>query len=248
MTDLPADPGPDFEPIPVPERALAIGAHPDDIEFGAGGTLAAWAQSGCHVVMAVMTDGSKGSWDPEEDPAALVEARADEQGEAAAALGAAQVVLLGNVDGELEYSMGLRAQVASLVRTHRPDILISHDPWARYEIHPDHRATGWAVVDGAVAARDHLFFPDQDLEHHRPDSLLLWRAAEPDHWEDISPTFDAKLTALLCHTSQHQTTMGNAGSGETEREAFERRLREYARGQGAGVGLDLAEAFKRVRL
>ena len=248
MTNLHPDLEPRVEPIPVPDRVLAIGAHPDDIEFGAGGTVAGWAEAGCHVVMAVMTDGSKGSWNPEEDPASLVERRAHEQRAAADALGATEVVFLGHVDGELEYSMGLRAQIATLIRTHRPAIVISHDPWARYEIHPDHRATGWAVVDGAVAARDHMFFPDQGIEHHRPEALLLWRAAEPDHWEDIAATFPAKLAALLCHESQHHTTMGNAGSGETERDAFERRLREYGRAQGASVGLELAEAFKRIRL
>jgi len=248
MTSLPPGLEPGFHPLEVPQRALAIGAHPDDIEFGAGGTLAGWAQAGCHVVMAIMTDGSKGSWNPEEDPAALVERRAGEQRAAAAALGAAEVVLLGHVDGELEYSMGLRAQLAALIRTHRPDIVLSHDPWARYEIHPDHRATGWAVVDGVVAARDHLFFPDQGLDHHRPESLLLWRAAEPDHWESISATLSSKLEALLCHESQHHTTMGDAGSGETQRDTFQRRVRRYASNQGANVGLEAAEAFKRIRL
>ncbi|MBT8166200.1 MAG: PIG-L family deacetylase [Acidimicrobiia bacterium] len=248
MTNLHADLASSFAPLETPRRALAIGAHPDDIEFGTGGTLARWAAAGCRVVMAIMTDGSKGSWEADEDPATLVERREREQRAAAAELGAAEVVFLGHVDGELEYSMSLRAEVATLIRTHRPDILLSHDPWARYELHPDHRATGWAAVDGAVAARDHLFYPEQGLDHHRPDSLLLWRAAEPDHWEDISDTFDTKLAALLCHESQHRTTMGNAGSGETEREAFERKVREYARSQGAPAGLKAAEAFKRIRL
>jgi len=239
---------PEFTPIPPPGRALAIGAHPDDIEFGAGGTLAAWARAGSHVVMAVMTDGSKGSWNPEENPAALVERRATEQRAAAGVLGATGVEMLGNVHGELENSMGLRSRVAALVRSYRPDVVLSHDPWARYEIHPDHRATGWAVVDGVVAARDHLFFPEHDLDHHRPELLLLWRAAEPDHWEDIAPTFDVKLEALMRHQSQHHTTMGNAGAGASEREAFAERLRGYAAEQGALVGLGAAESFKRIRL
>jgi len=248
VTNLHPDVENRFEPLPTPARALAIGAHPDDIEFGAGGTVAGWAQAGCHVVMAVVTDGSKGSWQPEADPAALVAQRAQEQQAAARALGAAEVMFLGHVDGELEYSMELRAQIASLIRTHQPDVVLSHDPWARYEIHPDHRATGWAVVDGAVAARDHLFFPEQGLNHHRPAALLLWRADEPDHWENIGQTFDRKLGALLCHESQHHTTMGDAGSSASERAAFEHRLRERGRSQGAAVGLDLAEAFKRIGL
>ena len=238
----------DHRPLAVPERALAIGAHPDDIEFGAGGTLAAWAQAGCQVVMAVMTDGSKGTWDAAEDPAALVARRTAEQQAAGEVLGAVRVEMLGYVDGELEASLEVRARVASLIRTHRPDVVLSHDPWAHYEIHPDHRAAGWAVVDGAVAARDHLFFPEQGLDHHRPNWLLLWRAAEPDHWEDIAATLDSKLTALLCHESQHRTTMGNAGSGESERRAFGQEIRKRAAAQGAAVGLAAAEAFKRIGL
>ena len=236
------------QPLSVPERALAIGAHPDDIEFGAGGTLAAWARAGCHVVMAVMTDGSKGSWDPAEDPTALVARRAAEQRSAGVVLGATRVEMLGYVDGELESSLEVRARIAALIRTHRPDVLLSHDPWARYEIHPDHRAAGRAVVDGAVAARDHLFHPEQGLEHHRPEWLLLWRAAEPDHWEDIEATFDDKLAALMCHASQHRTTMGDAGSGGAERRAFEMQIRERAASQGAAAGLAAAEAFKRIGL
>ena len=235
-------------PLPIPATALAIGAHPDDIEFGAGGTLTGWARRGCRVIMAVMTDGSKGSWSPEVDPAELVVLREAEQHTAADVLGAAEVVMLGNVDGELENTMGLRARVATLIRTHRPDVVLSHDPWARYEIHPDHRATGWAVVDGAVAARDHLFYPEHELAHHRPEHLLLWRAAEPDHWEDIAATLPTKVEALLCHRSQHQTTMNNAGSGESERAAFEDRVRGWAAEQGREANLDYAEAFKRIRL
>jgi LmbE family N-acetylglucosaminyl deacetylase len=235
-------------PLPVPDRALAIGAHPDDIEFGAGGSLATWAQAGCQVVMVVMTDGSKGSWDPAVDPADLVARRADEQQASARILGAAGVEMLGYIDGELEASLEVRARLAALIRTHRPDVVLSHDPWARYEIHPDHRATGWAAVDGAVAARDHLFFPEQGLAHHRPDSLLLWRAAEPDHWEDIGPSFQTKLAALMCHESQHRTTMGGAGDGDAERLAFEGQIRGRAAAQGEAVGLATAEAFKRIRL
>ena len=160
-------------PLPTPTIALAIGAHPDDIEFGAGGTLTSWARDGCRVIMVVMTDGSKGSWRPDVDQAELVAQRAAEQRAAAAVLGAAGVEMLGHIDGELENSMAVRARVASLIRSYRPDVVLTHDPWARYEIHPDHRATGWAVVDGAVAARDHLFYPDDEYAHHWPEWLLL---------------------------------------------------------------------------
>lgn len=239
-----------FEPLPPPARALAIGAHPDDIEFGVGGTLAAWADRGCDITMVVMTDGSKGTWDEGTDPTALARTRRSEQDQAAAALGAGRVVFLDHADGDLEYTMGLREQVARQIRLHRPEVVVSHDPWRPYEIHPDHRATGWAVVDGVVAARDHLYFPhhtDDGLGAHRPDWLLLWRPATADHWEDIFPTFDRKLAALLCHVSQGATTMNGAPTGEEARQRFRARLAEHAADQGREVGLELAEAFKRIR-
>lgn len=236
------------EPLRAPRRVLAVGAHPDDIEFGAGGTLAAWARAGATIVMAVMTDGSKGTWDPDVDPAELVRQRADEQRVAAGTLGADEVELLGYVDGELENTAEVRSRVTALIRAHRPDVLLTHDPWARYELHPDHRATGWAVVDGAVAARDHLFYPEQELAHHRPDWLLLWKPADPNHWEDIADTIATKAAALLCHGSQHETTMDRAGDGGRRRTAFIERLRADAASQGAACGMAAAEAFRKLRL
>ena len=170
--------------LPLPRRVLAIGAHPDDAEFGAGATLAKWAAGGAHVTILVLTDGSKGAWDPAASPAELVRIRAEEQRRAAEALGVAETVNLGCVDGELEYTMELRAEICGRIRRVRPDVVLSHDPWRRYMLHPDHRAAGWAAVDGVVAARDHLFFPEQlegGVTHHRPAALLLWAADRPDH-------------------------------------------------------------------
>lgn len=234
------------EPLETPQRALAIGAHPDDIEFGSGGTLAKWINDGCHVTMLIVTDGSKGTWDPEVDPAELTMVRKAEQEQAAAALGAAEIRYLNRVDGELEYTMELRGEICRQIRETKPDVVISHDPWQRYQLHPDHRTTGWAAIDGVIAARDHLFFPDQDLAAHRPDAVLLWSADTPDHWEDISSSFAAKVAALLCHSSQGTTTMGGAEQAEDKRQAFVARLRRWAAKQGEQAGLEAAEAFKRI--
>ncbi len=233
-------------PLATPRRALAVGAHPDDIEFGAGGTLARWAQEGCAVTMLVLTDGSKGSWDPSRDPAELAEERRNEQAAAAAALGAAAVVHLDHVDGELEYSMALRAELCLHIRRHRPDVVLGHDPWQRYQLHPDHRAAGWATVDGVVAARDPLFFSEQDENAHRPAAVLLWSADEPDHAEPIAATVEAKIAALLCHSSQSTTTMGGAGTSRHRREAFATRIVDWARESGAATGHEMAERFKRL--
>lgn len=230
--------------LPTPESAMTIGAHPDDAEFGAGGTLAKWAAGGCEVTMAILTDGSKGTWDPEIPTEDLIESRRSEQAKSGRQLGATRIVHGDHVDGELENSMELREEVCRLLRTYRPQVVLTHDPWRRYMLHPDHRAAGMAVIDGLVAARDHLFFPDQRLPKHRPAAVLLWQAAESDHVEDISGFFDRKIDALLCHSTQTITTMGDATRSPEARAAFETRMRELAREHGDASGIDLGEAFK----
>jgi len=236
--------------LPVPGRALAIGAHPDDAEFGAGGTLAKWAAAGAEATILVLTDGSKGSWDPSLSPSDLVRMRMNEQTRAAEALGVDSALNLSYIDGELEYTMELRAEVCLWIRRLRPDVVLTHDPWRRYMLHPDHRATGWAAIDGVVAARDHLFFPEQlvgDLTHHRPEAILLWAADEPDHHEDVAGFVDRKVAALLSHSSQATTTMDGAGGSVEATEAFRLEIDDRARVTGAEAGLSRAEAFKRIK-
>jgi LmbE family N-acetylglucosaminyl deacetylase len=232
--------------LPVPARALAIGAHPDDIDFGCGGTLAKWAAAGCAVTELVLTDGSKGSWDPNVDKASLVALRQDEQRAAAAALGAGGVVFLDHVDGELQSGLPERAEVCRVIRETRPDVVLGHDPWKQYRLHPDHRHAGFLAVEGIVAARDPHFFPEQGLAPHRPTCLLLWEANQVDHVEVVEDFLGVKLTALLAHRSQWQSTMGIDVDRETEERACETRIRERATEAGAAGGVGLAEAFKRI--
>ncbi|HET9076813.1 MAG TPA: PIG-L family deacetylase [Acidimicrobiales bacterium] len=232
--------------LELPRVALAIGAHPDDIEFGCGGTLAKWAAAGCRVHHLVCTDGSKGSWDPDQDRAELVGIRQQEQREASAALGGeGRVTFLGWVDGELESGMTQRSQVAYEIRRVKPDVVLGHDPWKRYRLHPDHRHAGFLATDGVVAARDPHFFPDHDQPPHRPRRILLWEADAPDHLEDISGFEDAKLAALLAHRSQFESTMRIDDRGDRAQvDAFAGRLRERYAAAGAPLGLHAAEAFK----
>ena len=232
--------------LTVPQRALAIGAHPDDIDFGCGATLAKWAAAGCEVTELVLTDGSKGSWDPTADRAALVALRQKEQRAAAAALGAGAVFFLGHVDGELGSGLEERAEVCRLIREARPDVVLGHDPWKRYRLHPDHRHAGFLAVEGIVAARDPHFFPDQGLAPHRPSALLLWEADVVDHVEAVEGFLSAKLAALLAHQSQWVTTMGIDADRAAEEQAFEDRIRERATEAGALAGVPLAEPFKRI--
>ena len=236
-------------------RVLAFGAHPDDVELQAGGTLAGWAARGAHVELACFTAGEKGSGDPAADPDALAAVRRAEARAAAASLGAAGVHFLGAVDGELEVTMALRLAVARLLRAVRPDVVLGHDPWRRWLLHPDHRAAGMLTVDGVVAARDPLYrgpthrgtpagFPGplrpdpsgepaaEGLAAHRPHTVLLFGTDAPDELVDVTATIDAKLASLAAHASQIP-----------DRADLERRVRTWNAAIGADAGLIYGEAF-----
>ena len=233
--------------LPTPARALAIGAHPDDIEFGAGATLAKWAAAGCELFHLVCTDGSKGSWDPDEDQARLVAIRQEEQRAASRALGGTgECIFLGWPDGELDAGLRQRWEVAYWIRRCRPDVVLGHDPWKRYRLHPDHRNAGFLATDGIVAARDPHFFPEQSLPHHRPTTLLLWEADEPDHVEVVADEHaDAKLAALLAHASQFRSTMHIEDAGSDDQvAAFRARVLGRLGQHGSLAGVPAAEAFK----
>jgi LmbE family N-acetylglucosaminyl deacetylase len=252
MTTAPIDHGTPAEQrdrdLPTPSRALAIGAHPDDIEFGCGATLAKWAAAGCIVNHLVCTDGSKGTWDRNQDPSELVVTRQHEQRAAAKAVGATgDVVFLGWTDGELESGLRQRWEVAFWIRRLRPDVVLGHDPWRRYRLHPDHRHAGYLATEGIVAARDPLFFPEQNLPHHRPSALLLFEADEPDHVEDVTGFADAKLAALFAHESQFRSTM-DIGSDDdgAQRQTFIDRILGRLTESGALIGVPEGEAFKAI--
>jgi LmbE family N-acetylglucosaminyl deacetylase len=235
--------------LPTPARAMAIAAHPDDVEFGCGGTLAKWAADGCEIHHLICTDGSKGTWDASQDPAQLVALRQVEQRDASRALGGkGEVVFLGWPDGELESGLRQRWEVAYWIRRLRPDVVLGHDPWRRYRLHPDHRNAGFLATDGIVAARDPLFFPEQGEPPHRPTTLLLWEAEEPDHVEDVSGFEEAKLAALLAHRSQLRSTMHiDDPEAEVEVRTFRAGVLDRLGEMGATAGLTRGEAFKAMR-
>jgi LmbE family N-acetylglucosaminyl deacetylase len=242
MTELSVD-------LAIPGRALAVGAHPDDVEFGCGGTLAKWAAAGCEIRHLVCTDGSKGSWDPEDDVGTLVATRREEQREASRALGGSgEVAFLGWPDGELEAGLRQRWELASWIRRLRPEVVLGHDPWKRYRLHPDHRAAGFLLTDGIVAARDPHFFPELGAPPHRPATLLLWEADEPDHVEDISDHFETKIAALLCHRSQYRSTMQvDDPDAADQMENFRTRVSTRAAEHGQRAGVPYGELFKAIR-
>jgi LmbE family N-acetylglucosaminyl deacetylase len=239
--------------LPVPSVVLAIAAHPDDVEFGCGATLAKWAAGGCRVHHLILTDGSKGTWAADDDVGALVERRQGEQREAAMVLrgGAGEVHFLDWPDGELEAGMVQRRQVCQVIRQVRPDVVLGHDPWRRYRLHPDHRNAGWLLTDGVVAARDPKFFPDLAEPPHRPRSMLLWEADEPNHVENAGGMVEIKVAALLAHRSQYRSTMGIEGNGSPgtggsadEIAAFRARIDDQLADHGRLAGVPAGEAFR----
>ena len=219
-------------------RALVIGAHPDDNEFGAGATTAKLAAQGWDVTFIIVTNGNKGSHDPDMSSYRLSEMREGEQRNAAARLGVKHVIFLRNNDGELEPSAALRSEIALYIRHFKPHYVFTHDPWKHYMFHPDHRAVGFAVLEGVVSARDHLFMPGLGqigITVWRPEALFLWGAEQPDHFEDVSGYVDQKVAAL----HEHHTQLDEHGE-------WEGRVRTRMAELGQQHNCEAVEAFKRM--
>ncbi|MDY7040340.1 MAG: PIG-L deacetylase family protein [Chloroflexota bacterium] len=218
---------------------LVFMAHPDDADLTCAGTLAKWIKAGRRVRYVVCTCGDKGTKDLNVTPQHLTALREEEQLAAARELGVEEVLFLHHKDGEVEANKEFRAEIAMLIRHHKPDIVITHDPWRPYLLHPDHRAVGITVCDAIISARDHLFLPAQTaigLEAFEPAELYLWGAAEPDYVEDIAETIDLKLEVLTHHKSQMRTP------------DWREHILQWAVTTGAPHGLTYAEAFKLIKL
>ncbi len=222
---------------------MLIVAHPDDAEFGAAGSIAAWTAEGKSVVYVVCTSGDKGTSDRSISPEELVEIRQQEQRKAAAVLGVAEVVFLGMKDQGLEDTPEFRKEIVRLIRTYRPETVISSDPYRRYVWHRDHRIVGQVVMDALFPyARDHMAYPDlleEGLEPHKVKEALFFGADEVNHWIDIAETFAKKVEALACHASQ---------VSEFKVDNLESWLRKRYRRLAEGSDYELAEAFHRVKL
>ena len=188
---------------------MVLCAHPDDAEYGAAGAVARWSAEGRQVVYVICTNGDKGTSDRSLTPGQLSEIRQTEQRAAANVLGVQEVVFLGYADQNLEDTPELRKQVVKLIRTYKPEILVTSDPYRRYLWHRDHRIIGQVAMDAVYPyARDHLAYPDlleQGLEPHKVREILFWAAEDINYRIDISQTFDLKIKALRCHESQIST-------------------------------------------
>ena len=140
---------------------MVIAAHPDDSEFGSGGTIAKWVREGQQVICVVCTNGDKGTSDDNMTSEKLARIREQEQREAAKILGMSEVIFLGYADGGLEDTSEFRGKVVRLLRKYHPDVVITHDPKFRYIGHRDHRIAGTVAMDAIFPySRDHLFYPE----------------------------------------------------------------------------------------
>jgi LmbE family N-acetylglucosaminyl deacetylase len=226
------------------QRVLVVTAHPDDAEFGAGGTVARLVREGLQVSYCVVTNGDKGSSDRSMTPERLARIRQEEQRNAARVLGVETVDFLGFPDCEVEDTRESRRAVTAAIRRHRPDRLIIQNPHRTRNLgasHRDHRTVAGIALDCVYPlARDHLAFPElleQGLEPHRVREVYLMWWESPELVVDISETMDLKIKALACHASQFRDFA-----------AVEKRVRDRGAELGRARGYAYAETFDVIAL
>jgi len=229
------------------ERALVIAAHPDDVDFGAAGTVATWAAEGIEVTYCLCTNGDAGGFDPAVPRSEIAGIRQEEQRAAAKEVGAGEVVFLGYPDGQLVATFELRRDLSRVIRQVRPQRVLIQSPeivWDRLPAsHPDHRAAGEASLAAVYPDARNPFTHVSLLEEEGLDAwtvhdLWVMGGPTPNHWVDITDVFDKKLAALRRHVSQ-----------TAHMDDLEDLLRGWGIHQAAEAGLpdgSLAEPFRRV--
>ena len=223
------------------ERVMVVTAHPDDSEFGAGGTVAKMVKEGREVTYVIVTNGNKGSSDRSMTPERLARIREEEQRNAARTLGVARVEFLGYPDCEVEDTRDLRRDVTRQIRRWRPDLVIAQNPNRTHNLgasHRDHRTAAGVALDCVYPlARDHMAFPEllPEFEPHRVREVYLMQWESPHVVVDIADFMDLKIKALACHASQF-----------ADFAAVEKRVRERSAVLGKTKGHAYAEAFDRI--
>jgi LmbE family N-acetylglucosaminyl deacetylase len=225
-------------------RVLAIGAHPDDIEFGAGGTIARWVDEGWDVRYLIVTSGQRGVQDANQDPEEFGRLREEESRAAAKVAGVTDVTFLGYMDTEVVYAKELQRDLSREFRRHRPHRLLvqnpEHLPPGGFVNHPDHRAVATAALDititgGTTAGIFPELIIDEGLQPwHELEEIWLMGPSGGDEVIDVTPYLERKLAALDAHASQIAQVPRNL------REFIARRLEAT----GAPHGYDYAESFR----
>ena len=191
------------------ERALAVMAHPDDVDFGAAGTIAQWTDAGIDVTYCIITDGDAGGFDHAVPRSEIGAIRRAEQIAAAKEVGVSDVRFLGYLDGRLEVSFDLRRDIAKVIREVRPQRIVCQSPQRNMvripASHPDHLAAGEATMCAIYPdARNPFAFPDlSDLEAWSVAETWVTGMERVNRYVDITDTFDRKMAALHAHASQH---------------------------------------------
>ena len=240
MTELRTDRG----PLPVPERVLVVCAHPDDVDFGAAGTVAALTAAGAAVAYCIITSGEAGSDHLPIGTDELLALREAEQTAAAAVVDVDDLTFLRHPDGQLEVTVPLRGALTEVIRRVQPDVVICQSPQRLLErifaSHPDHLAAGEATLCAVYPdARNPRAFPhqiDAGLKPHTVREVWMMAHPEPDLRVDVTDTFDRKLAALRAHESQ-----------TGHRDDLEEMLRGWLSAGAVAAGFAdgrLAESFK----
>jgi len=189
---------------------LVVAAHPDDIDFSAAGTIAAFTEAGIEVTYLIVTPGDAGGFDPAVPRSEIPGIRQAEQTAAAKQVGVSDVRFLGYSDGRVEATLELRRDIARVIRQVRPDRMLIPNPERSYQSmpgsHPDHRAVGSASLDAIYPdARNPFAHPElaaEGLEAWAVRETWLTGGPQPNHYPEISATFHRKVAALRAHVSQ----------------------------------------------
>ncbi len=231
----------DFLPVPELLKAkniLCIQPHPDDMEIGAGGTIARLSRAGSKTTCLTVTDGSAGTYNPTDNQDDLIMVRRTETEKSAEILGVKELLWLNFADGgNLPFEI-VRASITSVIRKLKPDAVMVCDPWLPYEAHSDHNRTGLATAEAALLAGMPNFCPDDiksGILPHKVDMIAFYYTAYPNTFIDVSDTWDLKLASIDCHVSQFSGEKG---------ETLKNYLAARARGQAEEQGCEVVEAFK----
>jgi len=219
-------------------QVMVVIPHPDDAESRMAGTVARWAREGKEVIYVVCTNGDKGTNDPNVKPAELARVREQEQLAAAELLGVREVIFLRYPDQSLEDTPEFRKEIVRLIRTYKPDTVVTVDPYRRYIDHRDHRITARVTLDAVFPyAGDIHAYPDlleEGLQPHRVKEVLFCGTGDPNYYINITDTIDVKIAALRCHKSQV--------GGRPEIDEW---MRRWAKMSAEGQDYELGEAFHR---
>jgi LmbE family N-acetylglucosaminyl deacetylase len=229
----------------VPESAMAIVAHPDDIEFSCAGTMARWAKAGTRIAYVLCTSGDVGIADPGMTRERAAEIREAEALEAARIAGVTEVVFLREPDGMLQPTLELRKKLVREIRRFHPEVVICSDPtvvWAgdNYINHPDHRAAGTAALDAVfpAAGQPNLFeeLADEGLKAHKTRKVYVTGRYQNELFVNIEETMDIKIAALRAHVSQMK---------DWDPEPM---VKQWAAERAAGKEMRYAESFRVITL